>query len=165
MSELTDLYQEMILDHNRNPRNFQELAGANRILEGFNPLCGDRLKIFIKSDGPAILEISFLGSGCALSKASSSLMTIAVKGKSREEVQGLYEKFHAMVTGQKKKEDLGKLNVFSGVSEFPVRVKCATLPWHTLLAALEGKDETVSTEAPEEALHSGTGFADERGGG
>ena len=145
MSELNDLYQEVILDHNKQPRNFHKLAGANRKSEGYNPLCGDRITVYLKLTGDRIDEVTFEGSGCAISKASGSLMTTALKGKTKEETEALYQKFHEMVTG-KKIFEMGKLAVFSGVSEFPARVKCATLAWLTLRAALEGKDETVSTE-------------------
>ncbi len=148
MSELTDLYQEVILDHNRQPRNFRKLPDANRSAEGFNPLCGDHIYLYIKLGNDRIEEIGFQGSGCAISKASSSLMTTLVKGKSAAEINPLFEKFHDMVTGQPPKdpkEDLGKLKVFAGVAEFPARVKCASLAWHTLKAALEGKN-MISTE-------------------
>jgi nitrogen fixation NifU-like protein len=153
MSEINELYQEVILDHNREPRNFQKLAGANRQGVGYNPLCGDKVTVYLKLDGDRIQEVSFLGSGCAISKASASMMTTSVKGKTREEIGQLFEVFHKMVTGKldsSKVEELGKLKVFAGVSEFPARVKCATLAWHTLEAALEGKGETVSTEKEEE---------------
>ena len=150
MSDLRELYQEVILEHNRRPRNFQKLAGANRSAEGYNPLCGDQLIVYLHVEGDVIRDISFLGQGCAISKASASLMTASLKGKTVGEAQFLFEKFHAMVTGEPGKsphlDDLGKLAVFSGVSEFPIRVKCASLPWHTLHAAIEGKGEPVSTE-------------------
>jgi nitrogen fixation protein NifU and related proteins len=150
MSDLTELYQEVILDHNKRPRNFQVLEGANRAAEGYNPLCGDQITIYLKLDGDVIQDISFQGSGCAISKASASMMTASLKGKSRAEAEALFRKFHGMVTGDHDAApdplELGKLAVFSGVSEFPVRVKCASLPWHTLRAALEGTGETVTTE-------------------
>jgi nitrogen fixation NifU-like protein len=150
MSDLTELYQEVILDHNKRPRNFQVLEGANRAAEGYNPLCGDQITIYVKLDGDVIQDISFQGSGCAISKASASMMTASLKGKSRAEAEALFRKFHGMVTGDHDAApdplELGKLAVFSGVSEFPVRVKCASLPWHTLRAALEGTGETVTTE-------------------
>ena len=150
MSDLRELYQEVILDHNRKPRNFQKLAGANRTAEGYNPLCGDQITVYLHVEGNVIRDISFLGQGCAISKASASMMTASLKGKTLGEAQSLFEKFHAMVTGDPGRsphlDALGTLAVFSGVSEFPVRVKCASLPWHTVHAALEGKAEPVSTE-------------------
>ena len=152
MSDLQDLYQEMILDHNKNPRNFSKLAGANRKAEGYNPLCGDHLTVFLRLENNKIQEISFEGSGCAISKASASMMTSSIKGKTISELNQLFEKFHTMLTEEPHSplpEGLGKLEVFSGVSEFPSRVKCATLAWHTLKSAIEGKDEVVSTEKEE----------------
>ncbi|MBL7685012.1 MAG: SUF system NifU family Fe-S cluster assembly protein [Deltaproteobacteria bacterium] len=150
MSELSELYQEVILDHNKQPRNFHKMEDASRHAEGFNPLCGDQLTIYLKLKDNEIVEaISFEGSGCAISKASASLMTTAIKGKTKEEIQDLFEKFHQMVTGQPHSpppENIGKLAVFSGVCEFPSRVKCASLAWHTLKSALEGNDQPVSTE-------------------
>ncbi|MFQ5882506.1 MAG: Fe-S cluster assembly sulfur transfer protein SufU [Candidatus Methylomirabilales bacterium] len=150
MSDLRELYQQVILDHNKKPRNFQKLEGANRTAEGHNPLCGDYVTVYLQLEDHVIRKISFQGSGCAISKASASMMTDSMKGKSRAEAQVLFERFHDLVTGEGDRAgdpvDLGKLAVFSGVSEFPVRVKCATLAWHTLRAALEGKGETVSTE-------------------
>jgi nitrogen fixation NifU-like protein len=150
MSDLRELYQQVILDHNKKPRNFQKLEGANRAAEGHNPLCGDQITVYLQFQDDVIRNIGFQGSGCAISKASASMMTDSVKGKTKDEAQLLFEKFHGLVTGEGNKGgdpgDLGKLAVFSGVSEFPVRVKCATLAWHTLRAALEGKGETVSTE-------------------
>jgi len=147
MSDLSDLYQEMILDHYKAPRNFGALPEANRVAHGDNPLCGDKVAVTVKVDGDRIRDIRFKGAGCAISTASASLMTETVKGKTRQEAQELFEKFHKMVTGGGNGgDDLGKLEVFSGVSEFPVRVKCASLAWHTLKAALEGSKETVSTE-------------------
>lgn len=157
MSGLSDLYQEMILDHNRNPRNFHPLPDANRKAEGVNPLCGDQIHLFLKLEDDRISDISFEGSGCAISKASSSLMTQALKGKTKSEAERLFEKFHRMVTGPvggTADPELGKLAVFSGVCEFPSRIKCATLAWHTLKSALEGKAERVSTE--EEEKNHGT---------
>ena len=149
MSELSDLYQEVILDHNRKPRNFSKPDGANRHAEGFNPLCGDRCAVYARIENGVIQEVGFQGSGCAISKASSSIMTTVVKGKTEAEINVFFEKFHEMVIGKAKPADvesLGKLKVFAGVSEFPSRVKCAILAWHTLKAALEGKNEKVSTE-------------------
>ena len=150
-SDLRDLYQEVILDHNNKPRNFRKIEGANRTAEGYNPLCGDTVKLYVRmSNGGPIEDLGFQGSGCAISKASASLMTAALKGKSPAEAQDIFKKFHAMVTSPPgallDTGGLGKLGVFSGVREYPARVKCATLAWHTLKAALEGKAETVSTE-------------------
>lgn len=152
MSELSDLYQEVILDHNRQPRNFRKMGDASRHAEGFNPLCGDKCTVYVKIEGDTIREVSFEGSGCAISKASSSIMTTAIKGKTAAEAGRLFDTFHDLVTGkgaQVSKEDLGKLQVFSGISEFPARVKCASLAWHTLKAALAGDGATVSTEVAE----------------
>jgi nitrogen fixation NifU-like protein len=148
MSELTDLYQEVILDHNKKPRNFQKLADANRTAEGFNPLCGDQIQLYVKLEDGVIRDIGFQGSGCAISKASASLMTSTLKGKTSAEAEELFERFHRLVTSDAAADvaELGKLAVFSGVREFPVRVKCASLAWHTLRAALEGKVEKVTTE-------------------
>ena len=148
MSELRDLYQDVILEHSKAPRNFRALNSANHKAEGYNPLCGDRFTLYLEMDGNSIRDISFQGSGCAISKASASMMTQALKGKTKEEAEALFGKFHKVVTGHDNGEqaELGKLAVFSGVSEFPVRVKCATLAWHTLQAALEGKQDAVSTE-------------------
>jgi nitrogen fixation NifU-like protein len=150
MSDLRELYQQVILEHSRHPRNFKELEDANRTAEGYNPLCGDQLTLYlVVDDGGRVADVSFKGSGCAISKASASLMTQAVKGKTREEAEALFEKFRAMVTSEHgaevDEETLGKLAVFAGVREFPVRVKCATLAWHTLQSAL-GKGEQVTTE-------------------
>lgn len=149
MSELRDLYQDVILEHSKAPRNYRELPAANHKAEGFNPLCGDRFTIYVTTEGDSIRDITFQGSGCAISKASASMMTQSLKGKSTAEASKIFERFHKLVTGQQPSngdEELGKLTVFSGVSEFPVRVKCATLAWHTLQAALEDKQEAVSTE-------------------
>ncbi|HZM85858.1 MAG TPA: SUF system NifU family Fe-S cluster assembly protein [Blastocatellia bacterium] len=149
MTELQDLYQELILDHGRRPRNFRALNDATRSTEGYNPLCGDKVKIYVKMDGDVVRDISFEGTGCAISTASASIMTETLKGKTRADAEELFQTFHDLVTGQKAKVDapeLGKLEVFSGVSEFPIRVKCATLSWHTLRAALNGQGDVVSTE-------------------
>ena len=147
MSDLRELYQDVILEHSKAPRNYRELPQANHKAEGYNPLCGDHFTIYLNLDGDKIQDVSFQGSGCAISKASASMMTQSVKGKSKEEAVKLFENFHELVTGHGGEQDaLGKLAVFSGVSEFPVRVKCATLAWHTLQAALEGKQEKVTTE-------------------
>jgi len=149
MSELSELYQQVILDHNKKPRNFHKLEHANHSAEGYNPLCGDQLTIYLNVDDDRVREVGFEGSGCAISKASASMMTQAVKGKSKEQVETLFNEFHSMVTGELDEEtqenSLGNLKIFAGVREFPVRVKCATLPWHTLHAALN-KKEQVSTE-------------------
>jgi len=149
MSELSELYQQVILDHNKKPRNFQRLEGANRSAEGFNPLCGDQLKVYLRMDEGVVREVSFVGTGCAISKASASMMTQAVKGRTREEALALFEEFHRMVTGELDEEaepnQLGRLKIFAGVRDYPARVKCASLPWHTMHAALEG-EESATTE-------------------
>jgi nitrogen fixation NifU-like protein len=150
MSDVNELYQEVILDHYKRPRNFHKLADANRKAEGNNPLCGDEITVYLHLDGDVIQDISFDGAGCAISKASASMMTAALKGKTKAEAKLLFDKFHKMVTGNREGPSdpigLGKLEVFCGVSEFPVRVKCASLAWHTLNAALDSRNETVSTE-------------------
>jgi len=151
MSDLMDLYQEVILDHNKTPRNFGPMEDADHVAEGNNPLCGDQLRLYIKMDGERVEQIRFEGSGCAISTASASLMTEVVGGKTLEEVEVLYESFHELLTGDPSVvaqvgPELGKLAVFSGVREYPVRVKCATLAWHTLQAALKDQDQSVSTE-------------------
>ena len=147
MSELRDLYQEVILDHNRHPRNFRALPDANRAAVGHNPLCGDRVQVFLHVEDDRIQGISFEGSGCAISTASASLMTEALKGKTIAEANALFAGFHELVTqGSGDAGRLGKLAVLAGVREFPIRVKCATLAWHTLAAALEQQDHPVSTE-------------------
>lgn len=148
MSDLRELYQQVILDHNKNPRNFHEMADATSRVDGYNPLCGDHYTVFLKTDGDTIRDISFTGNGCAISKASASVMSSTVKGKSKEEAEQLFDTFHKLVTGEQGNAaaDLGRLAAFSGVSEFPARVKCATLAWHTLRSALEGRDEKVTTE-------------------
>ena len=150
MSDLGDLYQEQILEHNKAPRNFRPLPTANRHAVGNNPLCGDHFTVYLDVEGDSIRDISFQGAGCAISKASASMMTQLLKGKTKDEAEQLFERFHRLVTGRVTEAapsgDMGKLAVFSGVSEFPVRVKCATLAWHTLLAALEGEEKPVSTE-------------------
>ena len=150
MSDLRQLYQEVILDHYKKPRNFYKPEGANRTAEGYNPLCGDKVTVYLNLEDGVVKDISFQGSGCAISTASASMMTASLKGRTVAEAQALFEKFHGMVTGQPDatpdRVQLGKLAVFSGVCEFPVRVKCASLAWHTMLAALEGKGRTASTE-------------------
>jgi len=145
-SDLRDLYQEVILEHSKAPRNFRVSPAATQKAEGFNPLCGDRFTVYITMDGDAIRDISFQGSGCAISKASASMMTQVVKGKSAADAEKLFDSFHRLCTGQHTNgdADLGKLTVFSGVSGYPARVKCATLAWHTLQAALEGRQETTT---------------------
>ena len=147
--ELRDLYQEVIFDHNRSPRNFRVMEDANRKVEGFNPLCGDRLTLFLKIEDGIIQDASFQGSGCAISTASVSLMTEIVKGKTEQEAMDLFEKFHKMTTGKDEDvsmEAVGKLAVLAGVREYPARVKCATLAWHTLDAAIKNQEESISTE-------------------
>ena len=148
MSELSDLYQEVILDHNRRPHNFRVIDAASAKQEGYNPLCGDRLTLYLTLDGDVIKDAAFQGSGCAISKASASLMTDAVKGKTVAEARDLFEHFHAMITSEPgtETEDLGKLSVFAGVREFPTRIKCASLAWHTMKAAMKAEHEVVSTE-------------------
>ena len=148
MSELGDLYQEVILDHNRRPRNFRTMDQASRTQEGYNPLCGDRLTVYVKLEGDRIADVAFQGSGCAISKASASLMTEALKGKTVTQARALFDEFHQMVTSppETAAPDLGKLSVLSGVREYPTRIKCASLPWHTLKAAVAGEHGTVSTE-------------------
>ncbi len=147
MSDLRQLYQELILDHNKKPRNFRKLDGAHRSAEGFNPLCGDKITLYVRIADGVVEDIAFQGSGCAISTASASLMTAALKGKTLAEAEALFQNFHRLLTGQTADTaQLGKLAVFSGVNEFPVRVKCATLAWHTLRAALGGQDEPVTTE-------------------
>lgn len=154
MGDLRELYQEVILDHSKRPRNFGALAGANRRAEGYNPLCGDRETVFVRLEDDVLEGVGFQGSGCAISTASASMMTERLKGKTRAEAEALFERFHDLITGrdgEKKpgQPELEKLAVFSGVREYPVRVKCATLPWHTLRAALAGEVATVSTELTE----------------
>lgn len=150
MSDLRELYQQLILDHNKSPRNFRKISDANRDAEGFNPLCGDHLHVYLRMEGDLIRDVAFEGAGCAISKASASLMTSALKGKTTAEARELYGRFHTMVTGPvdalPDTEGLGKLAVFAGVREFPARVKCATLAWHTLQAAIKGDEESASTE-------------------
>jgi nitrogen fixation NifU-like protein len=150
MGDLRDLYQEVILEHSKAPRNYRELKNPDRKAEGFNPLCGDHFTVYLQMQGETIQDVVFQGSGCAISKASASMMTQALKGKTRADADELFQRFHSVVTGQVPangvQTELGKLTVFSGVSEFPARVKCATLAWHTLQAALEGKQDAVSTE-------------------
>jgi nitrogen fixation NifU-like protein len=148
--ELKELYQEVILDHNKSPRNYKKLDNANHFAEGYNPLCGDKVNIYLDIEEDKIEDISFQGSGCAISKASASLMTSSLKGKSIEEAKELFEKFRELITGKDDDElnieELGKLAVFTGVKEFPSRVKCASLAWHTMLSALNKEKKLVTTE-------------------
>ena len=149
-ADLGELYQEIILEHSKAPRNYRKPAVVNREAEGYNPLCGDRCTVYLDVEDGAIKDIGFRGSGCAISRASASMMTQSVKGKSKAEAAELFEQFHRLVTGDQetvaKADEMGKLAVFAGVSKFPARVKCATLAWHTLQSALEGKHESVTTE-------------------
>src|ERR1041384_6522333 len=149
MSELSELYQQVILDHNKKPRNFRKLENANHTAEGYNPLCGDQLTIYLDLENDLVKEVGFEGSGCAISKASASMMTQVVKGKSKEQAENLFNEFHSMVTGELNEKtdenNLGNCKIFHGVRVFAVRVKCATLAWHTLHAALNKQDQT-STE-------------------
>ena len=149
MSEVNDLYQEVILEHNKNPRNFRDIPDADKKALGNNPLCGDALQVYVAMEGDTIKDVAFKGSGCAISKASASMMTQAVKGRTKDEADVLFDEFHRMVLGELDEESdethLGKLRIFAGVREFPARVKCASLSWHTLHAALQGEGE-ISTE-------------------
>lgn len=149
-AELRELYQQVILDHNKSPRNFKKIEDANHFAEGYNPLCGDKINIYVNLEGDKVKNISFQGSGCAISKASASLMSTIVKGKTLEEAEKIFEEFHHMVTGTHDEEvdlgKMGKLAVFAGVKDFPARVKCASLAWHTMIAALKDENEIVSTE-------------------
>ncbi len=145
--DLAELYQQVILDHSKSPRNFHKLENANRTAQGHNPLCGDHYTIYARMEGEVVEDISFQGSGCAISKASASILTDALKGKTKAEVKALFDKVHEMVTSGKVNDgDIGKLAVFAGVHKFPARVKCAILPWHAVVAAVEGRQEPVTTE-------------------
>lgn len=150
MSGVGELYQELILEHNRSPRNYRRMDEATGYAEGRNPLCGDQLSVWVKLDGDVVADASFQGSGCAISKSSASLMTAALKGRTRAEALRMFEQFQGLVTDalppEAARDDLGKLAVFSGISEFPVRVKCATLAWHAMKAAMAGSAQSVSTE-------------------
>jgi nitrogen fixation NifU-like protein len=152
MSELDELYQEVILDHNKSPRNFRPMAHANRKAQGYNPLCGDQVTVYLQLEGGVIKDISFQGSGCAISKASASMMTAELKGKSEREARELFANVHDMLTGnangaeKEGRKKVGKLAILSGVSKFPARVKCASLAWHTVNSALNAEEEVVSTE-------------------
>jgi nitrogen fixation NifU-like protein len=151
-ADLRDLYQEVILDHSKRPRNFKPLPGANRSAEGYNPLCGDRETVYLTLEGDRVQDVAFEGAGCAISTASASMMTERVKGMTKKDAEALFETFRALITGAAPPNggpDLEKLEVFTGVREYPVRIKCATLPWHTLKAALNGEAKTVSTELSE----------------
>ena len=149
-AELRELYQQVILDHNKSPRNFKKLENANHDAEGYNPLCGDKVHIYLNVVDGVVKDISFTGSGCAISKASASLMSTIVKGKTKEETKIIFEKFHDLVTGKltgdAEIEELGKLAVFAGVRDFPSRVKCASLAWHTMLSAITNEEKIISTE-------------------
>jgi nitrogen fixation NifU-like protein len=150
MSDLRELYQEVILDHNKSPRNFRKLEDANRTAEGYNPLCGDQITVYLKLEDNVIKEISFQGAGCAISKASASMMTASLKGKTEAEARALFDRVHKMLLGEldmtSGDHDLGKLSLLSGVSQFPARVKCASLSWHTLQAALKEEGGLATTE-------------------
>ncbi len=151
LDQIRDLYQEVVFDHNRNPRNFRVMEDANRKIEGFNPLCGDKITLYVKVNDEGVIEdLSFQGSGCAISTASASLMTEIVKGQTEEEAQHLFDIFHRITTGKNEEavnlEEIGKLAVLAGVRAYPARVKCATLAWHSLQAALKNEANTVSTE-------------------
>jgi nitrogen fixation NifU-like protein len=146
--DLNEHYQQVILDHSKSPRNFRKMDAANRTAQGHNPLCGDNVSLYLLMDGEVVKDVSFQGSGCAISKASASILTEAIKGKSKSDVKALFDKVREMVTtGRNNGPDLGKLAVFAGVHKFPARVKCAILPWHAAMSAVEGKNETVSTES------------------
>ncbi len=150
MSDLSELYQQVILDHNKSPRNFRKLEGATRTAEGYNPLCGDQITVYVKLEDDVIKDISFQGSGCAISKASASLMTASLKGKTEGEAEILFDRVHKMLIGEldtkSNSHELGKLSILSGVCNFPSRVKCASLSWHTFHAALKGEGKLASTE-------------------
>ncbi len=149
MDELRELYQQVILDHNKNPKNFGKIAAANRTAEGYNPLCGDRIDLFLHVEDDVIKDISFQGNGCAISKSSASVMTTVLKGKPVAEAEQLFRKFQKLITGEAEAfdmDELGKLAIFAGVREFPLRVKCAGLAWHTMVAALKNESRPVSTE-------------------
>ena len=150
MSDLRELYQELILDHTKKPRNFRKLETANSKADGHNPLCGDKVTVYLEMENDVVKDVSFQGSGCAISTASASMMTESLKGKTKAEVEILFARFHELLTGKEdyvpEADKLGKLIVFSGVKEFPIRVKCATLAWHTLRAAMDNQEQPVSTE-------------------
>ena len=149
-AELRELYQQVILDHNKSPRNFKKLDNANHSAEGYNPLCGDKINLYLVVEDDVVKDVGFQGSGCAISKASASLMSSIIKGMKKEEAEKLFEKFHDLVTGkltdENEIEELGKLAVFAGVRDFPARVKCASLAWHTMISALQDGNKVISTE-------------------
>lgn len=150
MSDLRDLYQEVVIDHSKRPRNFRKMEDANHTAEGFNPLCGDRITLYLKLEGDRVADVAFQGSGCAISTSSASIMTEVLKGKTVAEAEKTFEEFHRLVTGElqpgERAEDMGKLAVFEKVSDYPARVKCASLAWHTLNSALRDESKTVTTE-------------------
>lgn len=149
MSDLRELYQQVILDHNKSPRNFKKLESANRTAEGYNPLCGDHYTLFVEMDGEVIRDLGFQGSGCAISKASASIMSSTLKGKTKGEAESLFDQFHRMVMGEidsAEAEKMGRLAAFSGIRDFPTRIKCASLAWHTMNSILEGSESVVTTE-------------------
>jgi len=149
MSDLRELYQQVILDHNKSPRNFKKLESANRTAEGYNPLCGDHYTLFVEMDGEVIRDVGFQGSGCAISKASASIMSLTLKGKTKSEAESLFDQFHRMVKGEvdsAEAEKMGRMAAFSGVHDFPTRIKCASLAWHTMNSILEGSESVVTTE-------------------
>jgi len=148
--DLTELYQQLLLDHNKSPRNFRVLPDANRTAQGTNPICGDNYTLYAKMDGDVVQELTFQGSGCAISKASASLLTESLKGKTKAEVKVMFDKVRDMITTGHINGDMGKLSALAGVHKFPVRIKCAILPWHAVAAAVEGRGETVSTESEKE---------------
>jgi len=148
--DLTELYHQLLLDHNKSPRNFRVLPEANRVAQGTNPICGDNYTIYARMDGDVVQELTFQGSGCAISKASASLLTENLKGKTQAEVKAMFDKVRDLITTGHSDSDLGKLAALSGVHKFPARVKCALLPWHAVAAAVEGRGETVSTESEKE---------------
>ena len=150
MADNRALYEQVILEHNKKPRNFREMPDASYKVEGYNPLCGDHFTVYLKVNGEVIEDVSFIGAGCAISKSSASVMTTLLKGKTKKEAESMFVKFHNMVTSNPEapidESEVGKLRVFAGVREFPVRIKCATLAWHSMLSALDGKSEAASTE-------------------
>jgi len=148
--DLTELYQQLLLDHNKSPRNFRVLPDANRTAQGTNPICGDNYTLYARMDGDVVQELTFQGSGCAISKASASLLTESLKGKTKAEVKVMFDKVRDMITTGHINGDMGKLSALAGVHKFPVRIKCAILPWHAVAAAVEGRGETVSTESDKE---------------
>jgi len=148
--DLTELYQQLLLDHSKSPRNFRVLPDANRTAQGTNPICGDSYTLYARMNGDVVEELTFQGSGCAISKASASLLTESLKGKTKAEVKALFDKVRDLLTTGHSDGDLGKLSALGGVHRFPVRIKCAILPWHAVAAAVEGKGETVSTESGKE---------------